>query len=406
MPDSIGPGTGQGRMTASPATPCIDAAGEAVLVGACLFVVMGLFSFNVVLPLIANAFSYNAHSAMLSQIAGTVVGLAFALGSPVIGWVIERHGYKRVLLWSAFTFALAGTSIMMLNSLAAIIVARAIIGVAVGGTQIAALTGLSTLPEYQRARALGRYTLASGMCSIVFVFAIGHLAAVSWRLPFLLHLVGLIALPFIHFLLPQHVNAPVVREAVRIPAWRVLPASFLLLICFIGMINFIPALFGPFYLQSIGITDPALFGLPMMAQSAIGLSGAAIYARLQRRVGIGGVWSVALLIVGIGFLAASISYSLWTIIISLALAGIGTTLAFPNVSASAVSIAPTSHSRALALANGLLFGAPILLPSIATELNGAFGPAAIFRLYGLASVVIALGFVIAAAKGRRRRRSV
>lgn len=383
------------------APPSIGPAGQAVLTCACLFLVMGMFSFSVVLPLVAAAFPGNAGSALLAQLIGTAVGLAFAFASPVIGTLVDRHGYKLVLMWSALGFAVAGTSVVFLNSLYLILASRILLGIAVGGTQVAALAGIATFPDRARARALGRFTLASGILSVSCVFIISHLATIGWRIPFLLHLTGLLAIPFIYFLLPAHVAPPAKPDAERVPGWRVLPARFLLLTCFVGMINFIPALFGPFYLKSIGVNDPALLGVPMMVQSAVALSGAATYAWLQERVGIAGVWAVALLFVGAGFLAAGFSHSLLALTVSLAIAGIGSTLCFPNVSASAVSIASRSHGRALAFANGTLFGAPILLPFVAHALNKAFGPAAVFRLYGVAAALVAAGFLLSRAVRQR-----
>lgn len=127
-----------------------------------LFPMMGLFSIGVDLPQVAEAFSGQANATFLVQMMGGSTGFAFALSSPLIGFLIERFGYRNVYLVSVTAFALVGAIPVLLDSLPLIIVSRCVLGVATAGAITAGMTGLGALPAAIRPRMFGPCPAARG----------------------------------------------------------------------------------------------------------------------------------------------------------------------------------------------------------------------------------------------------
>src|ERR1700761_4254119 len=130
----------------------INFLGRVTLLASSVPAILGLFAFGVVLPSIAAEFHAMPNAELLGQLVGGLVGLAFALRSPFMGILIGRFGYRAVYFWSMLAFSLAGVSVMAIHDIYLILLTRVIVGVAVAGTLVAAVTGISTLPERDRAR--------------------------------------------------------------------------------------------------------------------------------------------------------------------------------------------------------------------------------------------------------------
>src|SRR3546814_9097378 len=78
----------------------------------------------------------------------------------------------------------------ILDNLYLILATRLLLGVTVAGALIAALTGIGTLPPRQRAQMFGFQSVAGAMLAIGCFPLVGAFAAIGWRWPFALHLVG------------------------------------------------------------------------------------------------------------------------------------------------------------------------------------------------------------------------
>src|SRR3546814_17063277 len=106
--------------------------------------------------------------------------------------LIDRFSYRTVLLFSCAAFALAGSVGGILDNLYLILATRLLLGVTVAGALIAALTGIGTLPPRQRAQIFGFQSVAGAMLAIGCFPLVGAFAAIGWRWPFALLLVGLL----------------------------------------------------------------------------------------------------------------------------------------------------------------------------------------------------------------------
>lgn len=373
--------------------------------------ILGLYAFGVVLPKIATVFHALPNATLLSQMVGAVVGLSFALSAPLIGRLVQNLGYRKVYFWSSLAFALSGASVLFLNSLYAVLLTRVSVGVSVAGVAISAVTGISMLPERERAQLFGLQTAFGGFLGVICYMAVAKLAAIGWRVPFALHLLSLILLPFIWMLpkpdlplrqshpqaAPDHPKASVVGPLAG------LTIPFILLAIYTGMTGLMPPLFAPFYLASLGIHNPTLVALPLMAAAAAATIAALCYGWILERVGINGVFALCLCFTGAGAGASGFSSTLGFFVVAQMVMSIGLAFSLANLNAAAVVIAPLNASRALSLVGGVYYGAQALLPFAAQAIGRVAGPGGVFEGFAVIGLIWAAAYVFVIKKERHQQ---
>lgn len=388
----------------------INFLGKITLLASGLPAILGLFAFGVVLPSIAAEFHTMPNAELLSQLVGGLVGLAFALSSPFVGILIERVGYRAVYFWSMLIFSFAGLSVMAIHDIYIILLTRIVIGVTVAGALVASVTGISTLPERERAQLFGLQTVVGGGLGLVSYIVIAKLAVLGWRVPFVLHAFGLLLLPLI-LMLPNGVAAHHAADSVATTAATTLKhrpsmlggltIAVVPLGLYMGMTGVMPPVFGPFYLNSIGITDPTTIALPLMAAAFIAMIAAACYGRLQMRIGINGMFALTLFVIAAGVGLSSITKTLGEFALAQMVMSAGLAWTIANLNAAAVLAAPQGPSRALAIVNGIYYGAQALLPFAVRILEGMAGPAGVFEGFAAIGMIGGLFYLYRALHERR-----
>jgi len=228
--------------------------------------VMGVVVLSPVLPGMQAHFRAIPGAEYWVPIALTVPALCIALLSPIAGALVDAFGRRRTLLTALFLYALIGVLPLILDSLPAIIVSRAVLG----ALEAAIVTSSTTLigdyfqgPEREKWLA---YQTALASASAVVLFAIGGaLGNLSWRAPFAVYASSLV---FLGGLLlwtwePSHLAptiAPPGSAAVRFP-WGSL-APLCALAAFGGIMFFtVQIQLGLLLSNYYQVRSPALIGL-------------------------------------------------------------------------------------------------------------------------------------------------
>src|SRR5690606_7485275 len=133
---------------------------------------------------------------LTAQLAFTLTGMGLVVGGPSAGWLISRHGPRRVLLVALPVFAAAGISGLALDDPLLFLMLRFVLGFAAAGTNAAAASLIShALAPVERRRALGYFNACGSVTSLVVILLSGVVAeAGGWRLPFLFYAVGFLVL--------------------------------------------------------------------------------------------------------------------------------------------------------------------------------------------------------------------
>jgi len=139
-----------------------------------------------ILPAIMRAFSNQPNIAELAPLVAVVPTLAVALTSIAAGVLGEKLGRRNLLILGMAVFAVSAVMPIWLTSFVAILVSRAVAGLALGAmlTSAVALTG-----DYYSGVALQRWLAAHGgvgaLVGVVASIASGALGEINWRFAFL-----------------------------------------------------------------------------------------------------------------------------------------------------------------------------------------------------------------------------
>ena len=375
-----------------------------------MFPTIGLFSPGLVLPQIEQAFAQSAHAGLMTELVGTLAGFAFALGAPMAGALIGRVGSRAVLLPALLLFAASGTAPALLNSLEAILVARVILGMALAGIFTSALAGLGALPSRSRMGMFGWFSVVGGATAIMLFPLIGMAGQYGWRPAFLVHLMALPALLPV-LALPRWLGIAPTQEAstskTRAPRGALVgPAMAFLLpaAAMAGMGMLIGSIYAPLHLANLGITDTHRLAIPATIGSIAAVAASALYGRAHRALGIYGVWSVAMMVMGVALAIAGTNTSVPIFTAAVVINSAMVALMAPHVSATALAVSPPHlGAQAIGLANGVMFGAQLAFPFIAAWVRGMAGLPGVFILFGLVLLTSGAAVGAHALVGRRQR---
>lgn len=197
--------------------------GSLLLAGSCM-PVLGAVLITPVLPQVSEHFADVPGSDVLVPMIVTVPALLIAVCAPFAGQIVDRVGRKIMLIVAMIAYALVGVAPVWLDSLQAILVSRALVGLC----EAAIMTVCTSLiVDYfqgrRRDRYLGLQTLVTSIAATVFIAVGGVLGVGGWRAPFWLYALSIVvAVPMLFALWEPHTAAADLdAERVRTPTpWR------------------------------------------------------------------------------------------------------------------------------------------------------------------------------------------
>ncbi len=362
------------------------------------------------LPALYADYAHLPDAELLSRMVLTMPMLSIAVSGPLVGYAADRFGRRRVLIASMVFFGIAGVSGLFLQSIVAILISRALLGVFLAAilTSVTALMGDYYSGE-ERRRMAGLQTTFMSFGTVVFVVLGGLLAEVHWRLGFLLFGYTFLILPGVLLSMYEPAanrvadSAPTAATTSSSNALPILLLLYLLaFVCMIGLFM-IPSQ-TQFFLHEIGIPDPALAGI------AVGIfnfsAGVASFgfSQLHRRIGTNAVFSVMFGVVGLGYVLIGRSDTFTDIVIAMAFGGLSMGIFLPNLNLAILSrVSDSARGRALGGATTALFLGQFLSPFYSVPIGVAFGLGFTFEVTGYWLFAIAASFAVLAVARRSAR---
>ncbi|WP_394839073.1 MFS transporter [Pendulispora rubella] len=253
------------------------------------------------------------------------------VAAPITGILSDRFGRRPIVLGASALSAILGILPYWLDSLMAILVARALMGLTTGALLActSALIG-DFFAGPRRRGVLGAKYAALGIAHIVTFIVIGHLAATNWRNAFWIFLWGLVAAALVAAFIPRQTEFRARHDAPSaIVPWRKLAAVFLGV--YLGHATFDVVLSGvPFLLEQRGFggTRAASY---FSAVAATGmLIGASSYPFLGRRISGPVLWCVTFGFASVGYATLASATSRPGIVLGTLIATMGCGLVSPN----------------------------------------------------------------------------
>ncbi|MEQ8247373.1 MAG: MFS transporter [Alphaproteobacteria bacterium] len=381
--------------------------GKTTLLFAAVLAPFQAASISPAIPELLAHFADHPNAAYLARLVLVMPSIGIAISAPLAGAVIDRFGRRRFLIVAIFAYALLGASGGLVDNLEVVLATRLLLGFAAGGVMTATVTLMGDYfdgPERQK--FLGQRTAFVNFSAIAINISGGVLAAIDWRVPFLVFLVALVLVPLGLRSLPEPVVSAEAKAAPRM-RFREWPLAFIALVYvmvfFVNVAFFFVPTQIPFFVRTLGYVDASTAGLSLAA-SSLGIAlGSLLYHPIRSRVRqAASTFVPAAALVVLGFSLVSVADSLATVMPGLLLAGLG--FGVINVNAIVWSMEGTPAVLRGRIVGGLT--AAMMLghffsPLISQPLAQAWGLPAVY-LFGVGLLgLIGTIFLINALRPRR-----
>jgi MFS family permease len=351
------------------------------------------------LPAIRGAFADDPAAGFLVRLLLTIPALVIVVCAPVMGYVIDRFGRKRVLLFSLVLFAASGSTGLYFDTLPLLIAGRAMLGVAVAGCLTVASTLIADYyADEQRSRILGAQAVAMALGGVLYLTVSGRLADWHWRAPFLLFLFPLFLIPgallairepLIAHRKPASGDGDAPEKRARIPRWILV----VYLLAFFAMVNYymLPVDFA-FHLEALLGMGGTESGLALAFATLVSAGSSALFPWVHKRLHSAYIFALTFLGIGAGYLVLALSHTFPLVLLGVVVAGFGMGFNLPNANMWVAEITPLSYrGRALGgLATSLYLG-QFLCPVFTQPFVERWGLAATFQGAGMTLILVAMG---------------
>ncbi|MFC6632902.1 MFS transporter [Microbulbifer taiwanensis] len=356
------------------------------------------------LPALQSHFAGHPDSELLSRLVLTLPALAIALCAPIAGAIADRFGRLRLLLFSICLYSLAGLSGLVADSLAAILVGRALLGVAVAGTMtsVTALVG-DYFTGSERESYMSQQGAFVSFGGVVFLIGGGWLADQHWRAPFAVYGIALLVLPAAMAFLseaPRKSGSATSSSSADSVPYLLLAALFVAALLNSVAFYLIPTQL-PFFLREIGISLPSDTGLAIAGSNLVGaLSSLYLYRHLRTRFKSLEIFAFGFAFMAAGLLLISRADSFTAVMFATGIYGIGMGAMMPHLFSTAIHLAPERMRGRIAggLSASIFFG-QFLSPLLSQPWSQHFGLPTVFLHMG----ILLLALSAAAAVGAKIR---
>jgi len=348
-------------------------------------------AFAPALPQLAHYFGGGSQGELVAELTLTMSALGMMIGALASGWIVDRLGYRTVLLGALLCYGVFGSGGLFLQSAAALLASRFCQGFVAACLVTTCVSLIAAQYEGdRRARVLGMSgAMASGIALVAMLIG-GSLARYGgWRLPFIQFPIFAAAGLLIVLGAPR-VSA-LHRTGERVIAGRgffmrlwpiYVIATLLAGVMFMGSTQF------PFMLAQDGVNDPVLRSVIMSTITLVAVLVSLVYGTIQRWLGLLGAMVLGAFTMSVALLVVDLTSTPALAAFAATLMGVfvGITLPFMHHFVTE-NTSLEERSRAIGVLNAFNFLGAFVNPLVFAPLG---------RIWGLHSVfLIAAGLMLA-----------
>jgi len=326
---------------------------KTVVLGAGVMLALAFGALLPVLPQIEAALSRGPQDSFLIKQLFGIVGLSIVIGAPLAGFLVDRVGVRIIVTVAGLVICIAGTAGLYVNSLPVLVGSRMLLGIAAGAIDTTSVAIINTrLHGNERAKWNGTRIAVTLICSVIMQPTVGYIAQFGWRAPFAVYTLGLPlgligAFALKNERLPRECVAAIQKEA-RFRDW--FPFRYALLALVLGIMTYLPVVYGPFLMRQRGVSSPVTISLVLMGTSTIGAVSSMLYGPFRRNLSIEGAFTFSLAWWGAGTLIAALTPTFTGAVIGLLVGFVGYGWVVPNLmTAVGESVALSQQGRAVGL---------------------------------------------------------
>jgi len=326
----------------------------------------------------------------------SIPALFIMLGSPFVGYVLDRFGRLKVLYMGLTLYAFTGVWAGIYPTLETLLLSRMGLGFAVAMTMVSAITLASDyFKGEERAKFFGIFSSSLSMGGIVYFMMGGFVSELHWRGPFFIYL---IAIPAIFFTRKYLFEPERQSEEYSHEEGDVLPKLRIFMIFVTGVMHmgiyFAIPIQLPFALSDQGFTSPMYIAFATSCCSAGVIMMSLNYGRIHRMMSMPLIYAYGFLMVAAGYGGVFLSQSFMHVCISLVFTGLGFGFVLPNNASWLLSITPAPYRGRMSggLSSSINFG-QFLSPIVSFPIVGLYSSRAVFFMFGLLGLCVSLFYL-------------
>lgn len=374
--------------------------------------ILAIISLVPAVPTLIQHFGAVPHAQTLIPLMITAPGLMIALTASFAGWFADRLGRRRLLLGATLLYGICGTVPLYVDSLLPIFISR----LGVGLSEAVVLTMANTmLLDYFDMRGRRIWLTVQGVIGPILgtiVYALsGYLTGMVWNGAFWIY--GSAFLLFIAMYIwmyeptgqERHADEPQIDDTV-FPWGRMIGVMALTFV--IAALYYIYTINGGSAFHSLDGASPERIGVMMSIASLAVPVGALIFGYISRLISSAQVLGIVLLLVGAGMIGVGYSTDVVQMGVSAFLQQIGAGMAISALIFWVSTLfGPQHRGRVMGCWCSAFFAGMFVSPlffSAVREMGG--GDVLLpFRIFGPASIVIALALYLAGVGKTRQMKA-
>ncbi|MCM2973305.1 MFS transporter [Larsenimonas suaedae] len=317
--------------------------------------------------------SLNIPSAWYSLVSSTPA-LTIALFAPFAGWLADRIDRKYLLVGALSAYGVLGVLPIWLDSLEGVIGSR----LAFGACEAVVLTVcLALIADHvqgpRRLRLVGQQAVVVSLAGTFLYGFVAGAGAATWQMPFYLYVLALPLVP----LIIKRVKTSAVDQHMALPHRSNLSALMAgcALIATGMMLSYAVPQALPTVMASLSIESNALSVLAITTGLFCSLLGALLWRPAHAVFGSLGCCALLFVLMAIGFVALTITADYVSLVVAIAIHGIGVGLLVPTALVLAMNaLTPSTRGRGLGLFIGSLYfgqGLSFVVVLVAAGLGGS-----------------------------------
>ena len=274
----------------------------------------------------------------------SIPALFIILSAPLVGWLSDNVGRKKLLNGSLLVFGISGASGYFADSFFFMFVGRAILGLSIAGIKTATVAMVGDYYQGpERNKIIGWQGSAMKIGGVIFMLLGGLLANFNWQVPFLGYLLAFLILPSgliaLSESLPDVTASRSQATGDHLPAIPFWPAAYVFVSAFLASgLFFITPVQLPFYLRNAFTASPFEMGAAIAVGNTVGALISLMYYRFKKRMNFVAIYAFIFFSMSAGYYIVASASSYNAALMGMVVAGLGFGLYVPNHSSWILSI--------------------------------------------------------------------
>ncbi len=339
------------------------------------------------IPLLKNHFPDVVDMELYARLMITLPSLSIALLSPFLGHLLQKVRRKVSVVIGLFLFALFGSAGLYLEGIEALLLSRALLGIAIA---ILMIVSTSLVGDYfsqkYRHKYMGLQSAFTAVGGILFLIGGGVLSDVYWRYPFGIYLIGVLFIPLVLLFLVEPEKHQLIEDAEEVnnALLGIYFLAFVLMLIFYILPTQMPFLI----IEKFGASG-SLTGFIIAFAFVANAIGAMSFAKIKEHFSFGMIYLLGLTIIGVGFVLISLVNDVRFFFLTSPIMGFGGGILMTNVMAWMLS---KSHHSKRVKSSGYITSAIFLgqfaSPLVFHPVVAAFGIQGFFAVVGTGLLVV------------------